>query len=233
LGYSRSKILIVGQERFQSLSSAYYRGADCCVLVFDVTAPQTIHSLPAWIRDFIYQGKIENPEKFLFILVANKSDSSDRIVSLQQAQKASTILKELIDEICQEKGSAQLFTTGPSTVVPATKEETPLDKSISGVALRPLRSAISKEQMRLQRESVLSFHTALSDLDQNESHMIDTSAIEENGIPFFETSALTGAGVDACFQFIAEQCEPITRSQSSTTIHFVDAPVEKKNSCAC
>ncbi|TYG52806.1 hypothetical protein ES288_D09G057800v1 [Gossypium darwinii] len=26
----------VGQERFQSLGSAFYRGADCCVIVFDV-----------------------------------------------------------------------------------------------------------------------------------------------------------------------------------------------------
>ena len=26
-----------GQERFQSLGTAFFRGADCCVLVFDVT----------------------------------------------------------------------------------------------------------------------------------------------------------------------------------------------------
>ena len=31
----------VGQERFQSLSAAFYRGADSCVLVFDVTKPKT------------------------------------------------------------------------------------------------------------------------------------------------------------------------------------------------
>ena len=28
-----------GQERFQSLGSAFYRGADCCVLVYDMTNP--------------------------------------------------------------------------------------------------------------------------------------------------------------------------------------------------
>jgi hypothetical protein len=167
------------------------------------------------------------------VLVGNKSDSSDRIVSLQQAQKASAILKELIDEISQEKGSTLLSATGSCSIGTPTKEEAPLDKSISEVALRPLRNAISKEQMRLQRESVLSFHTALSDLDHNESHILDTSLMEEHGIPFFETSALTGSGVDACFQFIAEHCEPITRSQSLTTIQFVDATVERKNSCAC
>ncbi len=26
-----------GQERFQSLGSAFYRGADCCVIVYDLT----------------------------------------------------------------------------------------------------------------------------------------------------------------------------------------------------
>ena len=26
-----------GQERFQSLSNTFYRGADCCVIVYDIT----------------------------------------------------------------------------------------------------------------------------------------------------------------------------------------------------
>ena len=28
-----------GQERYMSLGYAYYRGADCCVLVYDITNP--------------------------------------------------------------------------------------------------------------------------------------------------------------------------------------------------
>lgn len=27
-----------GQERFTSLGGAFYRGADCCVLVYDITS---------------------------------------------------------------------------------------------------------------------------------------------------------------------------------------------------
>lgn len=34
-----------GQERFQSLGSAFYRGADCCVLVYDVTNPMSFENL--------------------------------------------------------------------------------------------------------------------------------------------------------------------------------------------
>ena len=32
-----------GQERFQSLGVAFYRGADCCVLVYDVNNLSLIH----------------------------------------------------------------------------------------------------------------------------------------------------------------------------------------------
>jgi hypothetical protein len=37
-----------GQERFQSLGVAFYRGADCCVLVFDVNVSKTFDSLSSW-----------------------------------------------------------------------------------------------------------------------------------------------------------------------------------------
>ena len=42
-----------GQERFQSLGVAFYRGADCCVLVYDVTAPGTFKSLDSWFVPLI------------------------------------------------------------------------------------------------------------------------------------------------------------------------------------
>jgi len=37
-----------GQERFQSLCTSFYRGADCCVLVFDLSAPESYESLESW-----------------------------------------------------------------------------------------------------------------------------------------------------------------------------------------
>ncbi|KFG46412.1 GTPase RAB7, partial [Toxoplasma gondii GAB2-2007-GAL-DOM2] len=44
-----------GQERFQSLGVAFYRGADCCVLVFDVTNPKSFESLQSWKEEFLIQ----------------------------------------------------------------------------------------------------------------------------------------------------------------------------------
>lgn len=46
---------LAGQERFQSLGVAFYRGADCCVLVFDVTNPKSFESLQSWKEEFLIQ----------------------------------------------------------------------------------------------------------------------------------------------------------------------------------
>ena len=44
--------------RFQSLGVAFYRGADCCVLTYDVTAPNTFKSLDSWRDEFLIQVNI-------------------------------------------------------------------------------------------------------------------------------------------------------------------------------
>ena len=44
-----------GQERFQSLGVAFYRGADCCVLVYDVNAKRSFNTLGTWHDEFINQ----------------------------------------------------------------------------------------------------------------------------------------------------------------------------------
>lgn len=44
-----------GQERFQSLGVAFYRGADCCVLVYDVNTTKTFESLDNWRDEFLLQ----------------------------------------------------------------------------------------------------------------------------------------------------------------------------------
>ena len=34
-----------GQERFASLGNAFYKGADCCVLVYDITNKNSLNEL--------------------------------------------------------------------------------------------------------------------------------------------------------------------------------------------
>ncbi|XP_076896086.1 ras-related protein Rab7 isoform X2 [Bidens hawaiensis] len=44
-----------GQERFQSLGVAFYRGADCCVLVHDVNVMKSFDNLNNWREEFLIQ----------------------------------------------------------------------------------------------------------------------------------------------------------------------------------
>ena len=55
-----------GQERFQSLGVAFYRGADCCVLTYDVTDVNTLRSLDMWKEEFLAQTLPRDSEKFPF-----------------------------------------------------------------------------------------------------------------------------------------------------------------------
>jgi len=74
-----------GQERFQSLGVAFYRGADCCVLVFDVSAPSSFKSLDSWRDEFLIQASPREPENFPFVCLANKVDLDNRSVPTKRS----------------------------------------------------------------------------------------------------------------------------------------------------
>ena len=76
-----------GLERFQSLGVAFYRGADCCVLTFDVTAQLSFNSLDSWRDKFLIQASPRNPENFPLVVLGNKVDLETRAVSPKRAQQ--------------------------------------------------------------------------------------------------------------------------------------------------
>ena len=59
---------------------AFYRGADCCVLVFDVTQPSTFKTLDSWRDEFLIQASPRDPENFPFVVLGNKIDLENRAV---------------------------------------------------------------------------------------------------------------------------------------------------------
>ncbi|XP_073942549.1 RAS oncogene family member Rab7 [Choristoneura fumiferana] len=95
-----------GQERFQSLGVAFYRGADCCVLVFDVTAPNTFKSLESWRDEFLIQASPRDPENFPFLILGNKVDLENRAVTLKRAQ-----------QWCQSKNDIPFYETSAKEAV--------------------------------------------------------------------------------------------------------------------
>lgn len=70
------------QERFQSLGVAFYRGADCCVLVFDTTAPNTFKNLDSWRDEFLIQASPRDMEHFPFVVLGNKIDLENKAVCI-------------------------------------------------------------------------------------------------------------------------------------------------------
>ncbi|XP_042436945.1 ras-related protein Rab7-like [Zingiber officinale] len=44
-----------GEERFQSLGVAFYRGVDCCILVYDVNVRRSFDTLDNWHDEFLNQ----------------------------------------------------------------------------------------------------------------------------------------------------------------------------------
>lgn len=82
-----------GQERFQSLGVAFYRGADCCVLTYDVTNEKSLQNLSSWKDEFLVQSNVSNPLDFPFILIGNKIDV-DESKKISQ-KKISTVTSSL------------------------------------------------------------------------------------------------------------------------------------------
>ena len=76
-----------GQERFQSLGMAFYRGADACVLVYNITNSKSFQNLKPWKDEFLLQASPNNPQQFPFMVIGNKSDLEEkRTVSQSQAK---------------------------------------------------------------------------------------------------------------------------------------------------
>jgi len=75
-----------GQERFQGLGTAFYRGADGVVFVFDVTRRNTFEELSGWKKAFLIQIGQEGNDDFPMIIVANKVDAENRQVTKSEVK---------------------------------------------------------------------------------------------------------------------------------------------------
>ncbi|GAY58656.1 hypothetical protein CUMW_188650 [Citrus unshiu] len=114
-----------GQERFQSLGSAFYRGADCCVLVYDVNVQKTFESLQNWREEFLKQADPGEHEACPFVLLGNKIDTdggSSRVVPQKKAL-----------EWCAYRGNIPYFET-------SAKEDYNIDEAFLCVAKIALKN---------------------------------------------------------------------------------------------
>ena len=90
-----------GQEKYKSMVSSYYRGANVALIVFDITNHQSFDSLPMWIENFYKNG----PEQKNIILIGNKKDLADlRQVTQQEAEAFSETNNMMYFETSAKEG---------------------------------------------------------------------------------------------------------------------------------
>ncbi len=68
-----------GQERFSSLSTAFFRGADAALLMFDVNEERTMHAMKKWWADFCDKAPVRDEEvpEYCCVVVGNKIDLAE------------------------------------------------------------------------------------------------------------------------------------------------------------
>jgi len=129
----------------RSLGVAFYRGADCCVLVFDVNVAKTFENLDSWREEFLIQAAPRDPENFPFVVLGNKIDMEHtRVVAPKRA-----------NTWCQSKGNIPYFET-------SAKEAVNVEQAFKTVAKQALKQEQNEGEMFPVPEGVKIEPTATS-----------------------------------------------------------------------
>ncbi|XP_026224830.1 ras-related protein Rab-7L1-like [Anabas testudineus] len=80
---------IAGQERFISMTRIYYKGALGCVVMFDVTSSSSFLNCRHWKQDLDHKAMLPNGNSIPCILLANKCDLAQRVVSAESINRFS------------------------------------------------------------------------------------------------------------------------------------------------
>eukprot|EP01092_Planopodium_desertum_P003164 TRINITY_DN15455_c0_g2_i2.p1 TRINITY_DN15455_c0_g2~~TRINITY_DN15455_c0_g2_i2.p1 ORF type:complete len:218 (+),score=10.93 TRINITY_DN15455_c0_g2_i2:47-655(+) len=134
-----------GQERYHSLGITFYRGADCCVLVYDTTDPDSLSRLEYWRNEFLDQVDTDAKD-FPFVVLGNKVDldtSSPEIVSKAISWckthdiphfKTSAKTTDTVDDAFRNMATLTLRKKKEDWVPDYTEEKTPFpaEKTTSG-----------------------------------------------------------------------------------------------------
>ena len=106
-----------GQEKFHSMGAAFYRNAECCILVFDQTDPKTFETIDTWRSEFLTQLNPKDPENFPFVVLGNKCDKEGEIKVFEQKVK----------QYCAQKNNMSYYET-------SAKDNVNVEKSFEEVA---------------------------------------------------------------------------------------------------
>jgi Ras-related protein Rab-32 len=122
-----------GQDRFGALYRIYYRDAFGVMLVFDLSRPETFHSVLKWKREIDNKVTLPNGKPLPVILLANKADLPDHVVD-----------KAELDAFCKEHGFICWMET-------SAKTNLNIEESVKGLVTNILSHTDAFEAHRLKK----------------------------------------------------------------------------------
>lgn len=106
-----------GQERFKTVTKQYYKNAEGIMIIYDVTSEKSFSMIDEWFKSII-----ENKRKGAqAILIGNKTDSVNRVISKEQGERlaekykvkyyeTSALSGENVDKVFEELAESILKT---------------------------------------------------------------------------------------------------------------------------
>ncbi len=122
-----------GEERYLSIGTSFYKGADCCAIVYDVTKPMTFDHVDEWHRQFLQcaapspvgksQEQATQPPTAQIVLLGNKVD----LESERKVPEAKAL------GWCKSNGNIPHFET-------SAKDGTQIKEAFNSIAALALKS---------------------------------------------------------------------------------------------
>ncbi len=111
-----------GQESYLSITRSYYRGADGCLLVFDITNRRSFESLSMWLSE---AKQNSNNPNLVILMIGNKADlKNKRTVQTSEAEAFASANKLVYLELSAKSYSdvESAFTRSAQTIASFIKQ---------------------------------------------------------------------------------------------------------------
>lgn len=90
-----------GAEKYHSMGQSFYRNSESCVLVFDLTQPESFQNVEIWRTEFLNALSPSDADTYPFVLLGNKSDMDTSI----------KVTKDEINDYCSKHNNMPYFET--------------------------------------------------------------------------------------------------------------------------
>ena len=176
-----------GQERFSGLSSAFFRGADAVLLMFDVNRPDSLRGLQKWWDEFKARAPVadEDAEDFCCVVVGNKIDLAEAAQGNSEGgvagssrvseSEAESFLERLIPRTVDASDEDSFYEEEPFPPSEPVAED--VDRRTSLFSLRPSWSGFSLRPV-VQETSTPETPTVTAPSPQTRTQSIDIQSLE-------------------------------------------------------